>query len=109
MPNLIKELMDNLKDKPPEEQIKELRALARFYQEENNDLVAEIWDLDLKLADTKPGDLSTDLVQKKTELNQQLLAADYPAKIEALKKAIYDLEMDLYGASDLGGDSPYEL
>lgn len=106
--NLLKHLQKSnrpLKIKEIEEQ----RLLANKLLKLNNDLVQKLWNINLELGKVKPIDEIKALELRKTELEQQLKTEDYSNKIDELTKVIHDLEIEVYGATDVGNSSPYKL
>ena len=87
----------------------ELRAMAHGYQDINNKLVGELWDIEQKLVQLKGEEGRSALIRVKTELSNQIETGGYVKKIEALCEEIKTLEMALYGFSELDSSSPYQL
>lgn len=89
--------------------IEKQRAVLKELLDANNKLVQEIWKIDRQLAKIKPGEEAEVLVQRKNGLEQQRNIENYPKKIEAQTKKVHDIEVETYGASDVGKSSPYRL
>jgi len=57
--------------------IKELRLLVKELNKENNELVEKIWDINLKLDEFRNEEETRELLNKKSNLEQQLDNEDY--------------------------------
>ncbi|MDR3504561.1 MAG: hypothetical protein P4L79_18490 [Legionella sp.] len=98
------------KTNPDEEQIKALRTNLRALKDENNNIVKQMWDIAFKLNNHQMTEAQrTELGALNEQLNQQIIDGDYINRIDELKQHIIDLETELYGHSDLAGNSPYSL
>ena len=86
--------------------IKTLRQEASSLMSINNSITKEIWDIDQKLSSTAANSQKQELLKEKQELNNILKNESYPEKIMALKKEIYDLEVQTFGRSDILDESP---
>ncbi len=89
--------------------ILQLRAEARNYRDENNQLVAKLWDINLKLEQIKDEKEKEMLIKAKSDLTSQIKNNDYDHKFTQLLEEIKTLELNLYGHSDVGGNSPFVL
>lgn len=85
-------------------EIKVLRENARKLRDEINKMVEKVWHIEDKLQATDKDD---DLLKRK-----QLLQSDIEKQNIVLDdhlNRIIELEVDLYGHSDVGSNSPYVL
>ncbi|WP_133136540.1 hypothetical protein [Legionella rowbothamii] len=95
---------------PDEEQIKALRSNLRALNDENNNIVKQIWDIAFKLNNPQmTEEQRSKLMTLNERLNQQIIDGDYINRIDEVKQQIIDLETELYGFSDLTGNSPYSI
>lgn len=93
----------------PHERVRELRALARSYRDANNELVKKIWDAEQKLVLPNSETDKASLMKIIEKSSKQLEEKGYIEKIHHLLEEIRALEIELYGHSDIGGNSPYKL
>ena len=92
-----------------ENKIEELRQLARTYIDENNKLITELWDIDLKIAQIKSDENNVVLFAEKDEINNKIKLTNYEEKINNILEKIKTLEIASYGYSNIGSNSPYQL
>lgn len=90
-------------------QIAAMRAQARDYRDRNNALVDQIWDLEQKIVQLGDDKSRERLIKEKEAISSQIDEAGYIPKLNALLDEIKALEISVYGHSDVGGDSPYQL
>lgn len=91
------------------QQIEALRHEARQCRDAHNNLVKRLWEIDKDL--TKPMKAAS---KHRLELEREQLRVDIHTsaqadKYQSLIKTIYDLEIQCYGHSDVGGHSPFIL
>ena len=92
-----------------QDRVAELRSLARGYRDANNKIVSELWDIEQRLVKPIDAKDKTELMTEKENLNSQLKKEKYLEKLNELLEEIKNLEISLYGASDIGKHSPYIL
>ncbi|WP_058533281.1 hypothetical protein [Legionella saoudiensis] len=96
--------------KDPEEQVTVLRSKLKALIEENNNITKQIWDIDFQLNNAELSETQrAELMALSEELNKQISKGDYAHRIDEFKQQIIDLEMELYGHSDLDSNSPYSI
>jgi uncharacterized coiled-coil DUF342 family protein len=100
-------LLNQLQKAKGKSTIDELRAQARGLIKTNKELVEQIWSINLKLAQIKPGQEAADLQKRREALVEQV--KDYPTMIEQITQQIHDMEVEINGTSNVGGSSPYKL
>ena len=101
-------------DGTAEQIIERLRASYRTILNKNNALVQKIWDIQCQLVDLQSrGQLTP---EKKEALEQDLhlltaksLQENYNAILDDLTTKIYHQEVETYGKSDFGSNSPFSI
>jgi len=92
------------------EEIKLLRGTARALREENNKVVHELWDISFKLKNDKsplaPEERAS-LLKSQKELADK--SEKYIQQLNDLREQIKQMEIKLYGVSEINSNSPYEL
>ena len=86
-----------------------LRDEARQLRNENNNLVEQLWDIDLKLIVEVSPEIRQLLTDKKNQINNILSDKKYEEKIEHLLEKIIKMETELNGYSKVNSNSPYNL
>lgn len=90
--------------------ISEMRQEARALQEKNNNLAKKIWDIEFELTNQAlDSEHRTQLTELKDTITKELNDEDYIGQINALLEKVQELEVDLYGHSEINGSSPYIL
>lgn len=89
--------------------LKKLKDMAKKFTKINNELVDKLWDIDLKLSSSSLKQASESLQKERDLINQTVIDGDYSKKISQIIAVIRQLEIQTYGASDVGGNSPYRL
>jgi hypothetical protein len=97
------------KYKSPQEEIKQLKALAHQYIADNNKLVAKIWDIDYMLLKNNTMNKINSLNEEKNKINEKIKSENYEEKIKNTLNRIKDIEIEIFGHSDIGSNSPYQL
>jgi len=88
--------------------ISDKRVLADRYQKENNKLVNQIWDIQLKLAETNlPNQQESQLNEQLEKLNEKVTSLALSSKIKGLKDEIQELEKESGISSSLSRGSPF--
>ncbi len=86
--------------------IKQLRQDISMCIILNNALVEEIWQIDEELKHQNDPQKVEQLKLEKSKLNEKVDEAGYMDKIQVLKQSIYELEMQVYGKSEVLWHSP---
>lgn len=102
-------LFDAVDERGPREQIEKMRAEARSCIEANNTIVDQIWDIDFQLQQPMAEQKKQDLQSKRDRMLHKRATEDYENKINSLLEKIKNLEINLYGHSEIGSKSPYQL
>ena len=92
------------------EQIQQLRLMARRYRDMNNTLVQQYWDLEQALLkdDVSP-EQKVVMQNEKEQINNTIQQEGYLNKIETLLAEIEKQEIALNGYSEVNSNSPYQL
>lgn len=83
--------------------IAELRALAREFISLNNELIDQKYSIKLEITGKNSEKHKLEII------NQKIIDTDYSKKIDEMIESIRDLEIQEYGSSEVGGNSPYKL